>query len=385
LKIVRQLRSMWSRARNDSVPPTELFPAEEIERGRRYHRPLYAALGVELAVSLGALALLVGPVGAFLYEPFEERHWAPAAAAYAALVVALLALVRMPISFWRGYVHERRYGVSTQTLRGWFVDWAKGLGVGLVLTCGALVGLVALARWLPDAWPLPAALTAAAVVAFLSFVGPFVLEPIFNRFEPVPDEQLHAALRALADRAGAPVRDVLVSDASRRTLKSNAYVSGLGASRRVVLFDTLLERASQREIEVVVAHELAHRRERHVAKFTLLGMAGAVLAVVVLWLVLGDRVADPRQLPLVLLVVSALELVALPPMAALSRRWERDADRLALMLTRDPEALESAYRGLATTNIADLEPPRVLHALLATHPTIPERISEARRFATVPP
>lgn len=376
---------MPARANSAALRPQDLFATEDIERGRRYHRPLYVLLGIDLAISLGGLAVLASSVGDALYEPFESWRWALATVAYGALVIGLLALVRLPIAVWRGYVHEHRFGLSTQTLRGWFTDWLKQLAVVLVLTCGALVGLVGLARWFPDAWPLPAALAAAGVVVLLTFVGPVVLEPIFNRFRPLPDEPLHAALRRLAERAGTPVRDVLVADASRRTRTSNAYVSGLGASRRVVLYDTMLERASQPEIEVVVAHELAHRRRRHVAKATALAVAGAVVAVVVLWVALGDRVGDPRRLPLVLLLVSALELVALPAMAAVSRRWEREADRLALELTLDPGALESAYRDLAAANVADLEPPRLLHLLLATHPTIPERIAAARRFATVLP
>jgi Zn-dependent protease with chaperone function len=376
---------MSSQHKSHRVRAHELFSAEEIERGRRYHRPLYMLLGADLALSLGVLALLAGPAGDALYEPFDGLHWAVATAAYGVLVIVLLAVLRLPISLWRGYVRERSFGLSTQSLHGWLVDWAKGLAISVALTGAALVGLVALVRWLPDGWPLPAALAAAAFVLLVSFVGPLVLEPIFNRFEPVRDERLHASLRALANRAGTPVRDVLVCDASRRTLRSNAYVSGLGASRRVVLFDTLLQRGSQREVEVVVAHELAHRRERHVVKFTLLGMAGAVVAVAVLWLVIGERAGDPRRIPLVLLLAFALELVALPPVAALSRRWERGADRLALELTGDAEALESAYRDLAAANIADLDPPRALHVLLATHPTIPERIAAARQFATVPP
>jgi STE24 endopeptidase len=374
---------MPSHALGDRIRPEDLFGADEIERGRRYHRPLYAVFALGVVLTLAALALLAGPGGELLYRPLDGLPWPLAAAAYSALLIVLLTVVQLPISLWSGHVRERRWELSTQTLTGWLADWLKGLGVGVVLSGLALVGLVALARWLPEAWPLPTAGAAAAFVLLLGFVAPVLLEPLFNRFEPLREERLRAELRALAESAGTPVRDVLVSDASRRTRKANAYVSGIGATRRVVVFDTFLEQSRPERIVAVVAHELAHRREQHVAKLTLLGMAGAAAAVVVLWRVLAEGAGDPSRLPDVLLVLTLLQLVSTPAFAFLSRRWERVADRIALELTRDPEAVEGAFRDLAASNVADLDPPRLVHALLASHPTIPERIARARRFATV--
>ena len=178
-----------------------------------------------------------------------------------------------------------------------------------------------------------------------------------------------------------PVSAVLVADASRRTHKANAYVSGLGRTRRVVVWDTLLRSSSVREVELVVAHELGHRREGHVAKLTLLGMLGAAAFVAALWLLLGDDVARPADVPRVLLVGSVLELLALPLGNSLARRWERSADRFSLELTRDPEAFVGAHRTLALANLSDLEPPRTLYLLLFTHPTPPERLAIAAQHA----
>src|SRR5262249_5836973 len=162
-------------------------------------------------------------------------------------------------------------------------------------------------------WPLAAAAAAAAAVLFLSFVAPVVLEPLFNRFRPLEDARLAGDLRALAQRAGVPVRDVLVADASRRTAKTNAYVSGVGPTRRVVVWDTLLESATEPELKLVVAHELGHRRERHVLKGTVLAMAGAALSVTVLCAALGTpRASDYPRAALLFLV---LELAGLPLLA----------------------------------------------------------------------
>jgi STE24 endopeptidase len=378
--------SSFSRDRISPPAPEELFTGEEIERGRRYHRPLYAALAVDLALGLVVLGLLAfGSVGDVLYRVVDGLPWWLEVPIFTGLVMLTQTVARLPLAFWRGYVRERRWGLSTQGLGGWLSDRAKGFGVGVAFTAGALLGLVGLARLLPDTWPLAAALAGAALVLLLGFVAPVVLEPIFSRFERLRDEELQRVLRALADRAGAPVRDVLVADASRRTRKLNAYVSGFGHTRRVVVFDTLVGSADRDEVAAVVAHELGHRRERHVLKFTLIGMVGIAAGIFVLWVALGERVADPRQVPLILLVSFVLELATLPAFAAISRRWERVADRFALELTGDPAAVESSFRKLAAGNVSDLDPPRLLHRLTATHPTLPERIAAVRAFATVPP
>src|SRR5919199_91447 len=184
--------------------PAELFSVEQVERARRYHRPLYLALLLDVTLGLGVLSVLAFTrAGSRLYD-------AVPGAAFPALVVA----------------------------------------------GGAFLGPAGWARWLPRWWLFAAAPAAAVLVLVVGFAAPVVLEPLFNRFAPLRDEELAGRLRALARRAGVPVRDVLVADASRRTRKVNAYVSGLGATRRVVLFDTLLGQADPRRIELVVAHEL---------------------------------------------------------------------------------------------------------------------------------
>jgi len=356
------------------------FSHEDVERAARYHRPRYVALGVDLLCSVAVLAVLQwawdGP-----WHLVRGVGWAGAAAVYAVVVSALVALVQLPVAFWRGYLHERRWGFSTQGLGGWLADVVKGEAVGAVLMAAFWLGLVGLARALPSAWPVAAAAALALAFAFLSFVAPVVLEPIFNRFRPLADERLAGELHALAERAGVPVRDVLVADASRRTTKINAYVSGLGKTRRVVLYDTLLEAAGEGELKLVVAHELGHRRERHVTKLTLGGMVGAALVVVVAWALLGSRVASPRELPVVLLIVYGFFAVVLAPAAAVMRRFERVADRFSLELTHDLPSYERTHVELARRNLGDLAPPRLVYLLLFSHPTAPERLALGRAWA----
>ena len=360
------------------------FTPEESDLARAYHRPLYLALFADVALSAGLLAALAGsPLGDWLFSPLESLSPVGAAAVYPALVTVFSSVLRAPLAFWRGWWRERRWGFSTQSAGGWLGDRVKELAVSVVLGAGAWAAAVALARALPGRWPVPAGAALALAVLLLSFVAPVVLEPLFNRFRPLEDEALAGSLRLLSQRAGVPVREVLVADASRRTTKVNAYVSGIGRTHRVVVFDTLLRAADPAAVEVVVAHELGHRRDGHVAKLTLLGMAGAAVAVVLLWAVLGTRVADPRTLPEALLLLLALELAALAPGAALSRRLERAADRCSLELTGQPAAFARAHLELARRNLSDLEPPRLVYLLLFSHPTAPERLAfgEAWRAA----
>jgi STE24 endopeptidase len=356
------------------------FSHKEVSRARRYHRPLYLALAADMALSVGVLVLLEwvwsGP-----YRLVSGLGWAGAAAAYAAIVVSISTLVRLPLGYWRGFVRERRWGFSTQSAGGWLLDRAKGWGVSVVLVAAAWTAVVGMARAFPSSWPVLAGVVLAAAVLVFSFLSPLVLEPLFNRFGPLEDERLAGELRDLADRARVPVRDILVADASRRTTKVNAYVSGLGRTRRVVLYDTLLESADEREIELIVAHELGHRRERHVAKGTLLAMASVAISVVAVWAVLGTRVASPDELPAALLVLTVLELAGLAPGSWLSRRWERVADTFSLDLTRDLESYERTHVELARSNLADLEPPPLAYVLLFSHPTPPERLALGRAWA----
>jgi STE24 endopeptidase len=352
------------------------FSAEEVARARSYHRPLYWAGAADVAVEACVLAALVwSGVGAAL-DPGSLPWWGQTLA-YAAIVVAASAALRAPIALWSGLIRERRWGFATQRLPSWAADWAKAVGVNIVLTALVLLGLVGLARALPGWWAAPAAAAFAFAALLLSFLAPVVLEPLFNRYSPLRDALLAAELRRLAARAGVPIRDVLVQDTSRRTRKANAYVSGLGRTRRVVVSDTLLEQASPAEVRLVVAHELAHRRKRHVLLGTLLAMAGAVTATVVVWALLGARVGDPHQVPLVLLIGLGIGLTSLPSLTGISRRWERAADRYSLELTGDRAAYATVFRRLAQTNLTDLDPPRLLYLLLFTHPTPPERLAAA--------
>lgn len=363
------------------------------DRVRSYHDPRYRAILADILLGFAVLAVLAfTPAGHDLLGVVDSLPAVLGAFLLGVLIVVLSALLRLPLAVWLGLLHERRFGFSRESAAAFALDRLKVVTIGAVLTGAALAGLVLSARTLPSAWPMVCGIGAALLVLLLSFVAPVVLEPMFNRFRALEDSALREAVLRLADRSGVPVREVLVADASRRTTKLNAYVSGLGATRRVVLFDTLVEKASEPEVLTVVAHELGHRRFRHVAAGTAIAMAGAAAYVVVLWALLSSEAVleaigasgpgDPRIAAFALLVGSLLGLAAAPFQAALSRRWEYACDRFALVQTGDLAAFELAFGQLSEANLPDPAPPRLAYLWLFAHPTVPERVAAARRAAS---
>jgi STE24 endopeptidase len=295
-------------------------------------------------------------------------------------------LVTLPLSAY-GEVIRHRYGLST---RGWGL-WLRDVGVSTAINAGltavGLLALVWIARRAPRTWWAWAAAGAAALVVVGSFLWPVVMEPAFNRFESMPAGQLRSDLLALAEKNGTPVQDVLVSDASRRTTALNAYVSGFGSTRRIVVYDTVLERLPDDQIESIVAHELGHVAADDVLTGTLMGALGAGAGVAALgWLLSigplrrrsgADSPGDPRIVPLVLFLMAVGTLASTPVQNLVSRHIEARADVHALDLTANPEAFIQMQRGLATTNLSDPDPPAAWQWFFGSHPTTAQRVALA--------
>jgi STE24 endopeptidase len=277
------------------------------------------------------------------------------------------------------------YGLSTQDLGGWFRDWAKGLLLQLVMLVPTVNLLYLFIRRDPVRWFVPTTVILGALILLLTFLAPVVIDPLFHRFTPLEDPVLRTRILRLAERAGIPVEQVLVADASRRTVKANAYVTGFGRTKRIVLYDTLLKRSSADEVEAVLAHEMGHRMYHHIWK-------GVGLSVVALFVGLGiaalvlrwgsargliTHPADPAGLPLLALTLFVLSLMTLPVQNAISRHFERQADRTVLELTGNREAHIKVEVDLARSNLADITPPRWAVLLLYTHPPVLERIAIA--------
>lgn len=365
------------------VDPDDPFPDADIARHGAFRGPIYLsiALGFVLQVAI-LVALATGPFPA-LVERLPGGLLVRAALAGAALGVALW-LVALPLAYVRGFVMQHAWGLSTQNVAGWLSDQLKGAGISVVISGIAAVVFIGIQRWQPRWWWVIGAAVFSALSALMTFLFPVVIAPLFNRFEPVP-EPLAGRIESLAARAGVAVDEVLVADASRRTRAENAHVAGIGASRRIVLDDTLLAGDNEAQTMFVVAHELGHEVENHVLKFVGLSVlslfAGfGILAALTHWTGLWrwGGVGGPTEvagLPVVVLIALILGALATPFSSAISRSFEARADAIALELTDDPEPAVGAFVRLAYSNLADLRPHPLAVALLFSHPPLADRIA----------
>ncbi|GAA3521732.1 M48 family metallopeptidase [Nocardioides daeguensis] len=372
------------------VAPSSVFTQAQIDRGEHYALWARVWSWSRLAVSLGVAAWLgFGPVG---------RRWAARlrGAWWVRVVVVVLGLtlvgelVTLPFG-----IALRRLGLDEGLVAGTWADWGvdqvKGWLVTVVGSSIALVVLVGCMRRLPRLWPAVGGLAAAVLVLLGSFAYPVVVEPVFNRFESLPDGPLRSQVLALADAEGVAVDDVLVADASRRTTTLNAYVSGFGHSRRVVLYDTLVDSTPTDETLTVVAHELAHAKYGDVLTGTLLGAVGALLGIGLLGLVLAvprrERPGEADEVsavPRVLALVAIATFLVAPVQNGVSRAIETRADQTALEATGAPQAFADLQRRLALRSHADPTPPAWSQWWFGSHPTVLQRIGLAERFEARP-
>ena len=348
------------------VSPQAYFSEAELARARAFRRPQRALALAAGAVETGVLVALARRA------PRRPRS---AAASGAALSLALSA-APLPLRAV-ARVRARRVGLVTQGWAGWAGDLGKASAIGAGLAAAGAGLAVAARERAPERWWLPGAGAVVAFSAAVAFAAPVVLDPLFNRFERLPEGETRDAVLDLARRAGVTVGEVYSVDASRRTTAANAYVTGLGATKRVVLYDTLLEGFSRDEIRLVVAHELAHVAHRDVprglALVALVAPAGTH-AVARLAERLGGSV--PALALAAGLVSAPVGLLG----NALSRRMEARADSFSLQLTDAPAAFVSFERGIALRNLAEVDPPRIVTALLGTHPSTMDRIGIAKAY-----
>jgi STE24 endopeptidase len=377
----------WDWVPGGELRPAEardVFTAEQIVRAEEYaslRRYLgWASYGVSLLV---AAALGFTPVGARLVRRVRGCLLWWAAAPLAVLLVMLAGrLATLPFSV---LIRRRNldYGLTEQGWPAWAVDVLKSVGVGWVMTSLVVLLVLLAVRRSPRRWFLWAGGGAAVVTMLGSFLYPVLLAPVFNDFEALPEGSLRTSVLVLAEEQGVDVSDVLVADASRRTTTLNAYVSGFGRTRRVVLYDNLVEALPDAEARVIVAHELAHAEHDDVLLGTSLGAVGAVLGVALLALVLDSARArrragitaggDAAAVPLLLALWAVGAFLVSPVENTISRAIEVRADRESLAATGESDTFVNMQRELALASLSDPTPPVWNHIWFGSHPTVLQR------------
>jgi STE24 endopeptidase len=364
------------------------------DKATRYHRLQRRAsiLATVLSATILALLLVTGASAAMrdLVAGWFSSSFILNVVGYVAVLGLLLEVAGLPLAFYRGVTLERRYGLSTQTTARWWLDHLKAAGISLVFaTVGALI-VVSLMRWDTERWWVYAAVIFTVILVLLAQLAPVVLLPLFYEITPLSRDDLRDRLVALAGKAGTGIAGVFEWRLSDRTKKANAALAGIGRTRRILLSDTLLAEHSDDEIEVILAHELAHHVYRDIWSAILvetvliaLGCFAAdrILAMFATSAGLEGK-GDVASLPLLALTVGAVSLALLPITNALSRAHERRADRYALTMTRNAPAFITAMKRLSAQNLAEEEPSRLVQILFHTHPTINARIIAAQQYQT---
>ena len=362
------------------------------DKATRYHR-LQRQASVAAVLTGGAVLLLGVVSGAAaglersVEDAFDSR--VTSAIVYSAVLVLVIELALLPFSYYQGFTLERRYGLATHTLSHWWRDRAKATALALVFgVAGALI-VHALLRMGPQYWWLAAVAIFGGIAVVLTHIAPVLLMPIFYEFAPLQRPELVERLLALGRRANASITGVYEWRLSDRTRKANAALAGLGRTRRILLSDTLLAEHSDDEIEVILAHELAHHVHADIwiaivvdISMLALGFFAADRLLLAAGPSLGLGKSNLAALPVVLLAVGVVSTALAPLGHALSRLHERRADRFALEMTGSVDAFVSAMKRLAVQNLAEEEPSRLTEVLFHSHPSARARIAAAREWAS---
>ena len=368
--------------------------AERQARAREYagiRRRLYFARTVATFIVL--VLLVVTPLSKAVRTAVEERamnQWL-VVLVYMLIFGLIAEIITFPLGIYSGWHLPRHYGLSHQSFGSWLIDLAKGSVIGGVIGLGMVELLYWGLRRLPDWWWLAGGAVYLLFSVVLSNLAPVLIMPLFNKFTPIEDVTLRERMLRLAERAGTRVRGVFTMDFSRRTTAANAFVTGIGGTRRIVLGDTLIANYTPEEVEVVMAHELGHHVHGDIWRgmgfdtaVTLIGLFIANLLLHAGVDAFGYRsVSDVAAFPLLAFILSAFGLVTMPLTNGYSRARERAADAYALRLTGNAPAFITAMQRLANQNLAEMEPPRWVVLLFYSHPPLAERIQRGETFADV--
>jgi len=361
----------------------QFFTLEQVNWGRQYNRVLRILFVSSFLIQVSFLTWLV-----FGGRAVQVLHWTQRAAGgsyWGSLVLffvilwLVLRLIDLPFDFLGSYYWQHMWGFSTQTLGLWLQDYVKSSSLNLALaSAGVVLLFLAMGRW-PDTWWLAGAAFISVWLLIQTLLWPVIISPLFNCFEPAKDPKIVNMVQEMSQKAGLPVDQVLVMDASRRTTRANAYFTGLGHTKRIVLYDTLLEKYSFQEVRAVVAHEMSHWSRGHITRGLALGILGNFFLWGTLFLLLRATIPmmysrPPHVWAVVLLFFMLTSFVSYPLQNYFSRNMEREADQAAVMLTGDVPGAVNLQVNLAARNLSDVAPAPFIQWFSYSHPPALTRI-----------
>ncbi len=370
------------------VEALRYFPAEMLQRGRQFSREARIAASLQALASTGLMLFLCFHAhGARWLTWLEERGrgktWR--GLLWVATGISLIsAVVEFPFSLYLGYFHEKAYGLTQQPVVSWLLEHLVDLGINLLISVALWLPLYGLIRWSPRRWWLPATLFAAALSALLVILYPVLILPLSHPVKRVEDPKVVGMVQRLADRAGVAVETVREMQVSDKSSRINAMVTGLGPTKQVIIYNTLRQQMAPAEVEVVLAHELAHAAYGDVLRSWILNVvSGGLSLLAAAWLLRAMQGIGPLHLPkphaarglaMLILFFSLFDTVTAPVHNYVSRQMEVRADAFALRVTQNPRAMMSSFQKLAGSNPSDVSPPPLVEFLSHSHPSILRRI-----------
>ena len=380
------------------IDAAQSTPKVEIDQERQVKAKRYARIRRRLSYinmgigAIGVCLLLFTGIAGWIRDRLQALGWQPVhgwfplqVLCFFLIVMLVYEIVTAPIGYY-GFRLSRRYGLSVMTIKGWLRDVFVGLALELVLGVAVLELIYWLLAVQPDTWWLWVGLVLLFFSVIMANLAPVLLFPLFYKFRPMPEGDLTRRLLALADRAHTRVRGVYTFDMSRKTTAANAALMGLGNTRRIVLGDTMLDRYTNEEIEVVLAHELGHHVHHDIWKLiisqSVITLAGLYLANLVFhWAVATQHFytgfADAATIPLLLALTALFGFIVMPLNNGISRYVEYQADHYALQSTGMIEPFKSAMTRMANQNLAELQPSPIIEFLFYDHPSVGRRLKHA--------
>jgi len=290
-----------------------------------------------------------------------------------------LYIILLPLQYYRGFVIEHRFGLSNQTFYEWFLDILKDRAISLLINTFILTIIYILIIYVQKNWWLAAAAIFILFLILSIFIFPVLIEPLFYNFQELEDKELKEEIIKITDRADIEVDKILVADASRKTTRINAYFTGIGKTKRIVIYDNLLNRNPKNEVLSVIAHELGHWKYKHIFISLLIGSASIVLLLFILRLFQSglNLNVSIKSVLILFILFSLISYITIPFQNFISRNFEKQADYTALKLTGDPETQINMFKKLAVSNLSNVVPHPVLKFIIFSHPPIMERINNA--------
>jgi STE24 endopeptidase len=375
---------------DDLSPRANAQTPAQREEARRYNRIHLALTLIDMAVDvtyLGLMAFVFGPrIDGWLatFEPLAGDRSILRLLTLFGVVIGLHILVSLPLSFYSGYIVEHQFGLSNQSILRWLRNWSLGNVLAILLGAILNVGLFWIIWHTGSYWWLIAAAAFFIVSVALGQLAPVLIMPLFYKIEPLDNAELLDRMKRLAAGTGLTIEGVYRLGLSADTTKANAMLAGLGRTRRVLMGDTLLDKFSPEEIEVIFAHEIGHHVHRHIQKMIATGVLTSCAAfwfldrVITTWANIPSAADTPtRALPLVMFTLTTFMMALSPLQNAISRHYERQCDRYALRRTNNASAYRSAFLKLAKLNKADMDPNPLEVILLHSHPPIAKRLAMA--------